>query len=82
MNHEIAQKLRALADCAYSKYIDLMRSSECLGKKIKMEQGSFGDAELKAHCAAAEMLGRHYALHGAASMLCEALESSVETADK
>ena len=33
---------------------------------------------MKAHCAAAEKLGRHRALHEAANMLAEVLRSNVK----
>ncbi len=67
--------LRARADNAYYDYIGQCRRDECLGWEIKVERGTFGEAELKAHCAAAEKLGRYRALHEAAKMLEEALSA-------
>lgn len=68
---EMVARMRAKSDNAYCDYIGELRRDECLGSEIKMERGKFGDAELKAHCAAAEKLGRHRALHEAALMLQE-----------
>lgn len=72
-------RMRAKADNAYSDYIEQLRRDECLGWEIKVERGKFGEAELKAHCAAAEKLGRHRALHEAANMLSEALQTTQQT---
>ena len=76
---ELEKRLRAKADNAYCDYIGQLRRDECLGWEIKVERGKFGDAELKAHCAAAEKLGRHRALHEAANMLSEALQTTQQT---
>ena len=70
---DVLERMRAMADNAYCDYIGQLRRDECLGWEIKVERGKFGEAELKAHCAAAEKLGRHRALHEAASMLAEVL---------
>ena len=72
----LLDRLQARADNAYCDYIGLCRRDECLGWEAKVEKQIFGEAELKAHCAAAEKLGRHRALHEAAKMLEEALRSN------
>ena len=74
---DVLERMRARADNAYCDYIGQLRRDECLGWEIKVERGKFGEAELKAHCAAAEKLGRHRALYEAAKMLEEALLSNV-----
>jgi hypothetical protein len=70
---DVLERMRARADNAYCDYIGQLRRDECLGWEIKVERGKFGEAEMKAHCAAAEKLGRHRALHEAANMLAEVL---------
>lgn len=75
---DVLERMRARADNAYCDYIGQLRRDECLGWEIKVERGKFGEAELKAHCAAAEKLGRHRALHEAAKMLAEVLRSNAE----
>lgn len=72
----VLERMRARADNAYCEYIEQLRRDECLGWEIKIERGKFGEAELKAHCSAAEKLGRHRALHEAANMLDEVLRSN------
>lgn len=73
---DVLERMRARADNAYCDYIGHERRDECLGWEIKVEKGLFGEAELKAHRAAAEKLGRHRALHEAANMLAEVLRSN------
>lgn len=73
---DVLERMRARADNAYCDYIGQLRRDECLGWEIKVERGKFGEEELKAHCAAAEKLGRHRALHEAANMLAEVLRSN------
>lgn len=73
---DVLERMRTRADNAYCDYIGQLRRDECLGWEIKVERGKFGEAELKAHCAAAEKLGRHRALYEAAKMLEEALRSN------
>jgi len=73
---DVLERMRARADNAYFDYIGQLRRDECLGWEIKVELGKFGEAELKAHCAAAEKLGRHRALHEAANMLAKVLRSN------
>ena len=75
---DVLEHMRARADNAYCDYIGLLRRDECLGWEIKVEHGKFGEAEMKAHCAAAEKLGRHRALHEAANMLADVLRSNAE----
>lgn len=72
----VLERMRARAENAYCDYVHQLRRDECLGRGIKVERGKFGEAELKAHCAAAEKLGRHRALHEAAKMLEEVLRSN------
>lgn len=72
----VLERMRAKADNAYCDYASLMRRDECLGWEIKIEHQKFGEEELKAHCAAAEKLGRHRAMHEAANMLAEVLRSN------
>jgi len=74
----LLERMRARSDNAYCDYIGQLRRDECLGWEIKVERGKFGEAEMKAHCAAAEKLGRHRALHEAANMLAEVLRSNAE----
>lgn len=76
--NDLLERLRARADNAYCDYIGQLRRDECLGWEIKVERGKFGEAEMKAHCAAAEKLGRHRALHEAANLLEEALRSNAK----
>ena len=78
---DVLERIRARADNAYCDYIGQLRRDECLGWEIKVERGNFGEAELKAHCAAAEKLGRHRALHEAANMLDEMLRSNKDTGE-
>ena len=69
----LLDRIQARADNAYCDYIGLCRRDECLGWEAKVEKGIFGEAELKAHKIAAEMLGRHRALQEAANLLHELL---------
>ena len=69
---DVLKRMRIRADNAYCDCIDQMRRKKCLGWESKVEHGRFGEAELKAHCAAAEKLGRHRAFHEAANMLANA----------
>lgn len=75
---DVLERMRARADNSYCDYIGQLRRDECLGWEIKAKRGKFGEAELKAHCVAAEKLGRHRALHEAAKMLEEAREQIAE----
>ena len=75
---DVLERMRTRADNAYGDYIGQLRRDECLGWEIKVERGKFGEAEMKAHCAAAEKLGRHRALHEAANMLAKVLRSNAE----
>ena len=74
----LLDRLQARADNAYCDYIGQERRDECLGWEIKVERGTFGEAELKAHRAAAEKLGRHRALQEAANLLHELLTPNAE----
>lgn len=73
---DVLERIHAMSDNAYCDYIGQLRRDECLGWEIKVERGKFGEAELKAHCAAAEKLGHHRALHEAANMLGDVLRSN------
>ena len=79
---DVLERMRTRADNAYCDYIGQLRRDECLGWEIKVERGKFGEAEMKAHCVAAEKLGRHRALHEAANMLAEVLRSNAEVIGK
>lgn len=72
MNEEIerlAARLDARADNAYLEYIVQSRRDECLGWEIKVERGTFGNAELVGHTKRGELLGRHRALTEAVNEL-------------
>jgi hypothetical protein len=58
--------LQGRADGAYCNYIRQLQQPECLGHEYKLAHGQFGEAELKAHCKAAEQLGAHRAFADAA----------------
>jgi hypothetical protein len=73
----LKERLTARSNNAYLHYIDICRRSECTGEDIKMERGEFGERELKAHRAAAEMLGRHRAYAEMASDLASDEASTV-----
>ncbi|PTT41477.1 hypothetical protein DBR23_05890 [Acidovorax sp. HMWF018] len=60
---------RGLSDRAYCNYIEQMRRDVCLGWEHKAAHGRFGEAELKGHTRAGEMLGRHKAFAEAANAL-------------
>ena len=60
---------RRLSDRAYCNYIEQIVSDVCLGWKYKARHGMFGEAELKGHTLAGEMLGRHKAFDEAANAL-------------
>lgn len=65
----IHARLQAQADNAYAAYLNICRMDACLGWEIKVERGFFGQAEISAHKAAAEMLGKHRALQEVANIL-------------
>ena len=52
---------KELADKAYCDYVKQLNRTECLGVEAKLKNGEFGISELKAHCKASELLGRHRA---------------------
>lgn len=60
---------RRLSDSAYCNFIEQIGSDVCLGWKYKARHGMFGEAELKGHTLAGEMLGRHKAFAEAANAL-------------
>lgn len=71
----LIERIQAMRDNAYCDYISLCGRYECLGWKAKVETGNFGQAELSAHEAAAEMLGKHHAYHAVMLMLKEEAKS-------
>ena len=73
---DLVDRIRVRADNAYCDYISLSRRDECLGFESKAERGVFGEAELKAHKDVAEKLGRHRALHEAATLLSDLLKEA------
>ena len=69
----LVAKCRTEADAAYVAYIRKMDTDECRGWEAKVRAGTFARANLDAFTAAAELLGRHRALHAFASQLESAL---------
>lgn len=65
----LEEVFRGLSDRAYCNYIEQMRRDACLGWEHKASHGKFGEAELKGHTIAGEMLGRHKAFAEAANAL-------------
>ena len=74
---ELADRLQARADNAYTEYIGQCRRDECLEWEIKVEHGKFGFQELHAHKEAAITLGRNRALHEAVVLVRESLCANV-----
>ena len=60
---------RGRSDRAYYNFIKQIGSDVCLGWEYKSRHGMFGEAELKGHTLAGEMLGRHKAFDEAANTL-------------
>lgn len=67
----LEEVFRGLSDRAYCNYIEQMRRDACLGWEHKASHGKFGEAELKGHTIAGEMLGRHKAFAEAANALLD-----------
>ena len=65
----LEEVFRRLSDRAYCNFIEQIGSDVCLGWKYKASRGKFGEAELKGHTIAGEMLGRHKAFAEAANAL-------------
>ena len=65
----LATTFHGLSDRAYCNYIEQMRRDVCLGWEYKTKHGKFGEAELKGHTKAGELLGRHKAFAEAANAL-------------
>ena len=65
----LEEVFRSLSDRAYCNFIEQIGSDVCLGWKYKARHGMFGEAELKGHTLAGEMLGRHKAFDEAANAL-------------
>ena len=65
----LEEVFRRLSDRAYCNYIEQMRRDACLGWEHKAAHGKFGEAELRGHTIAGEMLGRHKAFAEAANAL-------------
>ncbi|MGZ8954492.1 MAG: hypothetical protein ACXW0Q_07420 [Methylovulum sp.] len=76
----ILSELHDRAVIAYCNYINQLSRVECRGVEYKINHHEFGEAELNAHRAAMEQLGRHRALHEAADMLEEAIKARIEVA--
>jgi hypothetical protein len=66
---------------AYRQYIEAMQRTECLGWEHKVKTGRFGEAELKAHCKAAEYLGMHRAYSDAVNLLAAAPTAAIPAVD-
>lgn len=58
---QFCDRLNALSFNAYLAYTEYCRSDPCLGEVIKLELGTFKQAELDAHRKASEWLGMHRA---------------------
>jgi hypothetical protein len=65
----LEEVFRRLSDRAYCNYIEQIGRDACLGWEHKAAHGKFGEAELKGHTVAGEMLGRHKAFAEAANAL-------------
>ena len=65
----LEEVFRRLSDRAYCNYIEQIGRDACLGWEHKAAHGKFGEAELKGHTIAGEMLGRHKAFAEAANAL-------------
>ena len=65
----LEEVFRRLSDRAYCNYIEQIGSDVCLGWEHKAAHGKLGEAELKGHTLAGEMLGRHKAFDEAANAL-------------
>ena len=65
----LEEVFRRLSDREYCNFIEQIGSDVCLGWKYKARHGMFGEAELKGHTLAGEMLGRHKAFAEAANAL-------------
>ena len=65
----LEEVFRRLSDSAYCNYIEQIGRDACLGWEHKAAHGKFGEAELKGHTRAGEMLGRHKAFAEAANAL-------------
>ena len=69
LRQTLATTFRGLSDRAYCDYIEQMRRDVCLGWEYKTKHGKFGEAELKGHTKAGELLGRHKSFAEAANAL-------------
>ena len=65
----LEEVFRRLSDSAYCNFIEQIGSDVCLGWEYKARHGMFGEAELKGHTLAGEMLGRHKAFAAAANAM-------------
>lgn len=70
------KELDGKATTAYCRYIEQMKRDACLGWEHKVKHGKFGEAELKAHCTAAEYLGMHRAYADASNLAHSAIAST------
>ena len=55
------EQIKEKADRSFSRYIDLMKGTECLGSKTKIKTGVFNTKMLASHINAGIELGRHQA---------------------
>jgi hypothetical protein len=74
----LRDSLQAQADNAYIAYLALCKKDAALGWEIKVVRRSFGLAEISAHKAVAEMLGRHQALQEVANRVDQLLKEAAE----
>lgn len=74
----LRDSLQAQADNAYIAYLALCKKDAALGWEIKVKHGHFGQAEISAHKAAAEMLGRHRALQEVANRIDQLLKKAAK----
>lgn len=74
----LRDSLQAQADNAYIACFALSKKDAALCWEIKVERGHFGQAEISAHKAFAEMLGRHRALQEVANRVDQLLKEAAE----
>jgi len=61
METKLKKAVKGKADHAYSRYIELLKRTECLGSEAKIKTGVFNTKMLAAHVNAGVELGRHRA---------------------
>jgi hypothetical protein len=70
---KLVSELQTLSEAAYGEYVSVTQNTECLGWKSKINAGTFGESELKAHRTADNWLGKHRAYSDAATKLAAIL---------